>query len=177
MHRRAYAISCVCVYVTKYWLFSILPVKKMSRKILMLFPFTFRRRECDSQLPVHSRLSITHVYLLMLVCPLWVARSWGSDVRCVGRWDKLKSCNRGLMLALMLQYWTPVEHFPLTVLSEQRVLCYVQATVGDAWWLACTNWICPTCLVISCNVTSTFAMCFGFQLLMKFQTNLITITV
>ena len=55
-------------YVTKYWLFSILPVKKCLEKYM--FPFTFRRRDkCERKLPVHSRLSITHVYLLMLVLP------------------------------------------------------------------------------------------------------------
>ena len=47
----------------------------------MLFPFTLRRRECDGQLLVHSRLSITQ---LMLVCPLWVARSQGKTLGVLG---------------------------------------------------------------------------------------------
>ena len=80
---KGYVIGHIGVY-EKDLPFGILLVKKCSEKYTYTccFPFALRHRECDSQLPVHARLSTTLVSLLILVCLLVV--KW-SDIRHVMR--------------------------------------------------------------------------------------------
>lgn len=73
------------VYISKHLLFGIFPIKNPEKLFSWCFPFALKHCECDSQLPVHFRLSTTPVSFLVHVCPLRVAGPVSLIDRCVMR--------------------------------------------------------------------------------------------